>query len=171
MLMAMLKRTLSGLCLCLTACAPPEIPETTESGDDGEPSITIIFPESSQEIVYCPTFIVSVDVENFTLTDIVDGAGATEGEGHWHLLDSADYIIASSKEYVFVPSSKALSPGTHSLVATLAYNDHQLVDPPVAWSVEIVVGDTQSDGVTPCIGSGGSSSAGGDTGSDTGMDY
>ncbi len=171
MITAMLQRTLSGLVFCLTvclpACAPPELPQVEDSSGQGEPSIEIIYPESSQTTVYCSTFMVAVDIENFTVEPIVDGAANADGIGHWHLLDSAEYLTAADKEYAFVPADKALSPGTHNIVATLAQNDHQLLDPPVAWSIEILVGETQADGVTPCTGQGG----GGSSSSDTGMDY
>lgn len=158
-----------GTLLGLVACAPPPLPaEGDDSGGVVAPSIEIVYPESSQSEVLCPTFMVVVDIEGFTLSPIVDGAANVEGEGHWHLLDSATYLTAADKEYTFIPESKALTAGSHSLVAALSYNDHQPLDPPVAWSVEILVGDTQLDGVTPCTGQGGG--GGGDTG-DSGMGY
>lgn len=171
MLCPMSRPLLIAAMIGLCACAPPPLPSGGDDsqGADAAPSITIVYPESSQTEVYCPTFLVVVDIEGFTLSPIVDEPVNVEGEGHWHLLDSADYITAADKEYVEIPGGKALSAGTHSLVATLANNDHQPLDPVVAYSIEIVVGDTQTDGVTPCEGGGGGSS-GGDT-DDSGMGY
>ncbi len=170
MLAAMLRPPSLGLILCLGACAPPDLPE--DSGDNG-PSIRIIYPESSLSTVLCSTFLVVVDVDGITLTDFTDSPPNKDGQGHWHLLDSAEYLTATASESLVVPDAKAFTPGEHRLVAELAQNDHQSFDPVIKWESEILVGETQLDGVTPCIGSdGGGGSGGTDTGGyDSGMDY
>lgn len=143
----MLRLTLPGLALVLAACEPPPL--------DG-PSITILYPESSDEdgTVYCSTFMVVVDIDNFVLSEDVGGTNV-DGEGHWHLMDSETYLTATAEEYAFVPGDKALATGRHEIVAVLANNDHQLLDPETSYLIEVDVGETQTDGVTPCVGSGG----------------
>lgn len=169
MLTPMLRPPSLGLLLCLGACAPPDLP--ADSGDNG-PSIRIIYPESSQTTVLCSTFMVVVDVDGIALTDFASEPPNKDGQGHWHLLDSAEYITATAEEYAVIPADSALEPGTHRIVAALAQNDHQPFDPDISWFVEVQVGETQADGVTPCVGAeGGSGSGGWDTGAHTGMDY
>lgn len=163
--------------LSMTACAPPPLPtDTGKGGDDSAqvsdaPTIRIIYPVSTSSTVYCPSFFMAVDVDGFTLTTIQDEPVNVDGEGHWHVKSDGTYVMAVDKEYIQVPVSEKITAGTHYISAQLATNDHQPLDPNVEHSIEITIGDTQSDGVTPCAGGPDSPYEGdsGDTG-DTGVD-
>ena len=162
MLRAMLRSPALVALLSAVACAPPVLPidtgnpvDTGKGGDDSaqsssDPSIRIIYPVSSTTTVYCPSFFIVVDVDNFTIVDIQDDPVDVEGEGHWHLKNDDTYVVAVDKEYLQVPTDKVFSTGTHYVSAQLAQNDHQPLDPNVEYGVEITIGQTQADGVTPC---------------------
>ena len=146
---------LLGLVAGTPACDPP--PYDTSGG---APSIRIIFPESSTEVVYCSTFQVSVAVENFTLSEADYGGANVDGEGHWHLLDGDTVLKATADEYAYIPTDMPLSDGDHVIKAELVQNDHQPLTPEISWISEITVNneavdDTATDtAYEGCIGGG-----------------
>ncbi len=113
-------------CIAISACAPPP-------AGDGASAVEILFPYSTQDDVFCPTMIVVVDVDGFTLSpEGIDG-DEVDGEGHWHLLVNGEYITNSTYEYLVLDDSIALAPGrTHTMQATLRSNQHQELDPDVS---------------------------------------
>lgn len=180
-----------ALAAASAGCAPPpySVPEDTGGGDTSdsghtgetavppppEPTVRIIFPESSSTVYYCTTFMVAVDVDNLVMTEEHFGGDPVEGEGHWHLYVDGSYVGATWKEYYFVPEAKALTEGEHQLDVRLAGNDHQAFDPEISYQVEILVDDTPPDDpgteeVETCMGATGATSGSMDTGmGDTGM--
>lgn len=164
--------SLCPLLASLCACAPPSYtPDTggneTGVGDDTsacvdtspapDPSIQIIFPESSSTVYYCSTLMVAVHIQNFVLSAEHTGGDPVDGEGHWHLYDGADYLGQTYKEYLFVGESKALSEGEHVLVAELVQNNHQPFDDDIFYQAEILVDDTppddpETEAVETCLG-------------------
>lgn len=142
-------------------CSPPPYDSATGDSSAGAPSIRISFPESSTEYTYCSTFMVSVDVENFVLSEEHYGGDNVEGEGHWHLLDGDEVLKATADEWAFIPEEKALADGDHVLKAQLVKNDHQALDPEISWIAEITVNnaaidDTGTEDYEGCLGGGGS---------------
>ena len=131
--------------LALAACEPP--PYDTAGDAAAEPSIRILFPESSTDHVYCSTFTVVVDVDNFVLSPDFNN-GNVDGEGHWHLMLGSELLAARAEEYAFLP--EPFEDGDYSLTAKLVANDHQPLDPEVSWLTELTV-DSTDEG---CLGGG-----------------
>lgn len=152
------------------ACAPPPLPTTEDTAKDSQepvdvsPSINILFPESGPEMIYCATFMVVVDIDNYDLNpDFYEGLDLVEGEGHWHLNIPAGLggaVVASGEPYAFVDVTDALPDGgTYAFTAQLVDNQHAPLEGAPVSVVEIVIDpnyDEDGDGMMDCIGGSGS---------------
>lgn len=151
------------------ACAPPPLPAADDSDEDSvapvepDPIISILFPESGPDMIYCDKFMVVVDIDNYALNpDIYADNELVEGEGHWHLNVPAGLggaVVPSGVPYTFVDVSEALPDGgTYAFTAQLVDNLHApLNDIPVS-VVEIIIDpdyDEDQDGTMDCIGGSG----------------
>ena len=127
-----------AVCL-LAACEPPPIP--TE-GLTGDPSITVLFPESAAQgvIDYCPSLIVVVEVSGYVLDPTFPDRDE-EGSGHWHIKDNDAYVTAAGGNWLQMD----LTPGEHRLTALLATNSHDETE--YSDAVEIFVEDVEG-----CVG-------------------
>jgi hypothetical protein len=127
-----------ALCL-LAACEPPPIPTDGETGD---PSITVLFPESAAqgEVAYCPSLIVVVDISGYELDPSFPDRDE-ENTGHWHIKDNDAYVTASGGNWLQID----LEPGEHRLTAVLASNTHDETE--YSDAVEIFVED-----IDGCVG-------------------
>jgi hypothetical protein len=167
MLHRMQRSILIVLTLLIFACQPPPLPDTdTTSTEDGQPSLSFVFPQSAgPETVYCPDLIVAVDIDNWEVVDETEN-DAEDGRGHWHLRDSTgEYIAVATAEWwpVTLGPPEDFPIATFTVInAVLANHDHNelntAVYPKAAATAEIYVGAIEG-----CVGGGGSS--------DTGMGY
>lgn len=130
------------LVLSLTACAPPPIDTAIE--DPGAPAITIVFPDSDDEKVYCSTFMIAVQIDNFELLPANKDAEVVEGLGHWHLLDDGqNYITTVVDQFYFY--STPFEDGRHGLYAELVAENHQSFEPRILNFAEFTVDDDAVD--------------------------
>jgi len=119
----------------LSPSASDEITVTVEAAL--EPAITITSPTDGADMA--PEFTVTVEVQDFTLSDAV-GAEPVEGQGHWHLNVDGAYLDLSTSNSLSV---SGLSPGSHTLQAALVGNDHAALDPPAeSQSITVQVAET-----------------------------
>lgn len=131
----------AALALLLSGCAAPVLEESA--------SVSIVFPESSQSTVYCPTLPVVVDIDGFELSPEGIDQASVDGQGHWHLEINGEYVGNSTSHTFLIDGALALEPGrTHALTAVLRTNQHEALDPDVRSSeIEIEVEDSDD-----CLG-------------------
>ncbi|MCB9779233.1 MAG: hypothetical protein H6742_11770 [Alphaproteobacteria bacterium] len=157
---------LLSLPLLCAACAPPPLPGgdtgSSGSGDNGEPSVRIVFPFTSSSVTICPEFVMVLDIDNF---DVVDFNGTTDvpaDEGHWHLFDGSDYLTNFVEEWGLVQlDHEGAGAEPHILTVQLALNDHSLLD--YESTIEIEVDNTED-----CLGGDHGPPPSSDGGDDTG---
>jgi hypothetical protein len=131
-------------------------------GSDGgtvavEPSVRILFPQTRDDVTICPEFVMVVDVEGMELVDYRETPEHVEGQGHWHLFDSGDYVAAYVDDWALISLDNDGAVESHILTVELAQNDHTEIG--VSATTEILVGPKD------CIGgSAGSSGDGGGSG-------
>jgi hypothetical protein len=151
--------------LTLLGCPPPDyegpaVDTSNPTVANTDPSIRLLFPQSSTSDVYCPLFTVVADIDNYDLSEENYGLTPTEGQGHWHLTEGSDILGATADE--FLELSEPLDEGDHNLVAVLVGNDHQEFEVDgtgFSWLVEITVSDASG-----CLGDQGGGDAAGDSG-------
>lgn len=131
------------LLVSLAACAPPPL-DTASIGGGGDPSIRILFPDSDDEKVYCSTFMVAVEIEDFEVVPADQTATTTEGVGHWHLLDEGQkYLSANTDQFYFLDTP--LEDGRRGLYAELVAENHQSYEPRILYFAEFTVDDEATD--------------------------
>ena len=131
-------------------CAPP-------TKTEGLPSVSFIFPQSRTDVVVCPDFLVSVDIDDWEVVMYEDGQEAEEAArtGHWHLRDaSGEYLAIASESWVPISLEDDFStPELVVITAHLANHDHNELDPreypDSEATAEFMVGDTED-----CVGGG-----------------
>ena len=149
-------------------CAPPPLDDASASGattDEGSDSksdlgIRILFPQTRDDVVICPTTVIAVAIDELELTDYNEHAENEAGHGHWHLFDSSEYVGAFIETWgVVTLEHDGGAPEARILTASLAENDHTALSKES--TVEILIG---TEG---CIGGDPAAEAPNDTG-DTG---
>ncbi|MCK6501866.1 hypothetical protein L6R53_00435 [Myxococcota bacterium] len=148
---------------------------TGDGGTDGgtgvaEPTVRILFPQTRDDVVICPEFVIVVDVEGMELVDFRENPDNVEGQGHWHLFDSGDYLAAYVDDWGLVTLENDGSVESHILTVELAQNDHTELG--ISATTEILVGPDDCIGGAPSkstdgggTDSGGTDSGGTDSGS------
>lgn len=139
------------LWMLILGCAPPPL--------DGAdlPSVSFVFPESRTDVVVCPNFMVTVDVDNWDIVIYEQGQESQQESriGHWHLLDAGEDPIAFVTErWVQVSLDGDFSEPTPTVLkARLANNDHTELNlsdfPDATATAEFLVGDVED-----CVGGG-----------------
>ena len=156
---------LLSLLVVLAACAPPPI-DTAQIDGGGTPSIEIIFPDSDDDKVYCSTFMIAVQIDDFEVVPADKDAPITEGIGHWHLLDEGQkYLIAITDQFYFLEAP--LEDGRRGLYAELVAENHQSYEPRILNFAEFTVdNEAVDDPATEDVYEGcwGGSTAGGTSG-------
>ena len=88
----------------------------------GSPGIRIIAPKNGASI--SPHVIVDVAVTGLKLDPVAVGTAAKAGEGHWHLYVDGKLAGLSASSV----ADATLTPGTHTLKASLHNNNHTPVE-------------------------------------------
>ena len=131
------------LLLPLVACDPPPI-DTAVEPDPGAPAISIVFPDSDDSKVYCSTFMIAVQIDNFELIPANADAETEQGVGHWHLLDEGQtYIDTVIDQFYFY--NTPMEDGRHGLYAELVAENHQSFDPRIIHFAEFTVDNEAVD--------------------------
>lgn len=133
----------------LVACAPPPLDASML------PSIEFVFPESRNDIVICPDFVVTVDIDNWDVQPYRDDQTAEEElrRGHWHLRDElGEYISISVETWVEVNLEGDFeTPELTVFTAHISNHDHNelnpLLYPNSVATAEFLVGNTAD-----CVG-------------------
>jgi len=129
----------------LIGCAPPPLPEASL------PAVSFLFPESRDDVVYCPDMVIVVGISDYEI-------GAPDDDdtlGHWHLRDdSGAFLLAAMEPWVsftFGPDEDFREPRLTSISAALASSDHTelntAVYPDASASAEFFLGAT-----VDCVG-------------------
>lgn len=108
------------------------------SAEPGPPTMSIIFPQTREDVVICPNFVIVVDIDGLELVDYRSQPKHVEGQGHWHLYDGGDYLGAFVEPWGVVSLENDGGLDHHSLTASLSQNDHTAMG--IEATVEIVVG-------------------------------
>lgn len=168
-----------GLAL-LGACAPPDY----EVEVDQQPVISVIFPSTDTDAVYCSSFMVTVDIDNLDVFYPADEEPLVEGEGHWHLVLPNSQVRAIGTPYYFLdggpempdpdnpdgaplreagPDGPFVNGGTYSFRAEMTDNQHApLADfAPVVFEITIDDESEDEEGNPNCLGGGGGGGNGG----------
>lgn len=131
------------LLVFFVACEPPPL-DTAVVEAEGDPSIKFIFPDSDDDKVYCSTFMIAVQIDNFELLPADQNAETTAGVGHWHLLNNdQDYIDTVIDQFYFYGTP--LENGRQGLYAELVAENHQSFDPRIVHFAEFTVDDEAVD--------------------------
>ncbi|MEL6344796.1 MAG: hypothetical protein AAFV53_16885 [Myxococcota bacterium] len=136
---------LGSLLWMMLGCQPPP---------GGEPSVTFVFPQSRDDIVVCPQFVVSVDIDNFSVVDVDPALEDEAGEGHWHLAGDGIYeVVTDSFIELDLQGDFSTDPVLTSITAHLAFHNHNELNtaefPDALATAEFLVADT-----TDCVGDG-----------------
>lgn len=119
--------------------------ELTDTSFPGAPSITIVSPKAGDTI--SGAFDVTVEVKNFNLSCDLYGRADVIAYGHWHLNFDTNAgpmmgmvtMVGMSCEQTFHATTTGLTPGAHTLIATLMGTGHAPIQPEVASKVEVTV--------------------------------
>jgi len=167
-----LSLTIALLSLGLACDPPPKISvEDTNATVDTTPRVSLLFPQTSTELIYCSSFMAVVDVDNYELypDPYEPGLEAVEGQGHWHFNIPAGLgggTIVTGQPYAFVDvSEQDPDPDTLYLFEAVLVDNLHTPIPGISSAVaEIRIDDSfmvdGDSGMVPgCLGGGSGSNA------------
>ena len=124
----------------LPGVTPVLSPGPVLPGPSAGPFVAILSPALNQTFTGAEGPIrVQVQVANFVLAPESIGQANQPGRGHWHLiLDGNLAAHVGTESY----SLGSLSPGAHTIIASLRNNDNFPLNPPVSAATTIIVAPT-----------------------------
>ncbi len=99
--------------------------KNTNTATESDYAIAITAPEDGDNVEN--PINVEVDIEEFELSDDVEGANV-EGEGHYHVWVDGEYLMPSTEPEVELTD---LDAGEHEIMVSLQNNDHTDLATPV----------------------------------------